>query len=342
MTKKPKVAYLLGAGASYNAMPLVKTMPASMKTHAQHLLTFRESVPDDQQTQLNYGINMSQAIDRYTAEMMALVEHAETHESVDTYAKKLFLTDNVRESFRLKLLLTIYFSHLQRPSAKMDSRYDGLLASILAKGPEGVPRINEEVILLNWNYDLQLPLAFRPYNGDNRMEALFKGLRLVTLDDLDTYAEIPSVVHLNGMATWKPRSSMVPVIPDECTDELEVVKRLMEHFLHGFQHYNPQERLTMLRFAWDNDPNTNTGISKLKEHLTECEVLVVIGYSFPFFNRSVDRMVIGGMPQLRKVYLQSTSSGLKSMASAFKAIPLRDVEVETYDAVDKFMLPPEL
>jgi hypothetical protein len=341
MTKKPKVAYFLGAGASFNSMPLVKTMPESMKTHVQDILSFR-SDPNVNSTELNYGVKLTEAIDRYTAAMMALVEHAKAHESVDTYAKKLFLTGKSREGMLLKILLTTYFSHLQRPSAKIDARYDGLLASILTHGQVGGPQINKEVMMLNWNYDLQLPLAFRPYYIDDRIESLLDGLHLTTLDQLDAYQQIPGVVHLNGLATWQPRSSMAPIIPDGCIDELEVVRHLMQHFLYGVREYNPSPRLSMLRFAWENDPSTEAGILKLKKHLSECEVLVVIGYSFPFFNRGVDRAIIGGMPQLRKVYLQSTNSGLKSMVSAFKAIQLLDVEIETYDAVDKFMLPPEL
>ena len=342
MTMKPKVAYLFGAGASYKAIPLLCDLTKALAEHAKFIQGFRDYDPATSPMQLRGGALLPDTVDRYCTAMLSLVQNASAHASVDTYAKKLFLTDKRIDAFNLKLLLTTYFSFKQKPPAPLDDRYDALFASILTRGKNGFPQVNEDVMLLTWNYDLQLPLAFRPYYYDSRTEYLLQGLGLATLDRVDEYQEIPRVVHLNGLAAWRDRETIMPVIPDFCANDLEQVMRMLDYFLAGDQPYYPGAELTLLHYAWENDARVVAGRTKLIEFLSECEVLVVIGYSFPFFNRTVDREIIGGMKNLTKVYLQSTPNGINDMVNAFKAIPLREVEIETYAAVDKFMLPPEL
>ncbi|MGB3526192.1 MAG: hypothetical protein WBB32_09525 [Flavobacteriales bacterium] len=342
MTKKPKVAYLFGAGASCKAMPLLSGLTEALEKHANFIQGFRDHDPSTSPTQLREGALLPDTVDRYCTAMLTLAKNASAHASVDTYAKRLFLTDKRIDAFNLKLLLTTYFSYKQKPPAPLDDRYDALFASILTRGKNGFPQVNEDVMLLTWNYDLQLPLALKPYYYDSRTEYLLQGLGLATLDRVNERPEIPSVVHLNGIAAWRDRETIMPVIPDICANDLEQVMRMLDYFLAGDQPYYPGAELTLLHFAWENDARVVAGRTKLIEHLSECEVLVAIGYSFPFFNRTVDREIIGGMKSLSKVYLQSRPDGINAMVNAFKAIPLRDVEIETYEAVDKFMLPPEL
>jgi hypothetical protein len=59
-------------------------------------------------------------------------------------------------------------------------------------------------------------------------------------------------------------------------------------------------------------------MDKVKEETKDAEVLVVIGYSFPYFNRSVDRELISNMKDLRRVHFQSPEA--KRLIERFKSI----------------------
>ena len=51
-----------------------------------------------------------------------------------------------------------------------------------------------------------------------------------------------------------------------------------------------------------------TLLQKYKEHLfgniLDTRVLVIIGYTFPFFNREIDREIFLNMPNLEQIYIQ--------------------------------------
>lgn len=345
---KPRVAYLFGAGASANALPMVRDMPLKMEEHAETIRGYRE-VPPPASVKLHGNMPWQSAIDQYANAMHALAENAKGHESVDTYAKKLYFGYRRTEAElkELKILLTTFFSFLQRPACPIDSRYDGFFASLLVDGGS-VPKVAEDVIMLSWNYDLQIPRAFGPYWGDDRIDVLMESLGVTTLDRLSSYQRTPRLIHLNGIAAWENSRTLTPVLPVDASDDIERVGWLLQHFLVGKESWEAlvvrhRHYLTMLRFAWEGDAQTSSGLEKLKEYLSECETLVVIGYSFPFFNRPIDRELIGRMSKLKKVYIQTTPLSVRGVTNAFRAIPLgRELEVEAYDSVDKFLLPPEL
>jgi hypothetical protein len=90
---------------------------------------------------------------------------------------------------------------------------------------------------------------------------------------------------------------------------------------------------THLSYAWEHDKKS-LFYNKLEQGLEETNVLVVIGYSFPFFNREVDKLMLCNyMPHLRKVYFQDMNPD--NIAERFMAInedvpvdnliPIRDI-----------------
>jgi len=338
---KPRVVYLFGAGASCGALPMVSDMPGQMITHANQIRECKGLDITECSIRLPANADYDQTIDEYVEAMTELARHAQAHESIDTYAKKLYLGGKRKALEQLKILLTTYFSYTQMISGKVDSRYDGFFASIMGIDERNFASITDDVLLLTWNYDLQLPLVFKRYWYDLSLEMAMEGLRLTTIESLLNDGPNPKVIHLNGVAAWSYRGLM-PVIPDGI-NRAEQVVRVLDIFIKGRDGLPVDGRLTMVRFAWEDEERIHRCLLRLAEFLDQCEVLVVIGYSFPFFNRMIDRAVIGGMPKLKKVYLQSTENGIKAVASAFKAIPLQNkVDIVLYDSVDKFMLPPEL
>jgi len=82
----------------------------------------------------------------------------------------------------------------------------------------------------------------------------------------------------------------------------------LKHFIKNYLlivHSRKSGIFSKLSFAWEDyeRPEQNI-INKVTTSTKDTEVLVVIGYSFPFFNREVDRKIIGEMKNLKKVYFQ--------------------------------------
>jgi hypothetical protein len=72
------------------------------------------------------------------------------------------------------------------------------------------------------------------------------------------------------------------------------------------------------------------------------EILVIIGYSFPFFNREVDRQILNSMLKLEKVYIQAPDA--TDLAERFEAVrdQIDPPKVIPYKEVGQFLLPNEL
>ena len=81
----------------------------------------------------------------------------------------------------------------------------------------------------------------------------------------------------------------------------------------------------------------------LKGNTQDAVSLVVIGYTFPFFNRNIDRTLFDAMKNLKTIYIQDPNAEnliqnirpvLSDRHSQTKIIPLTNV--------DQFYLPAEL
>jgi len=74
---------------------------------------------------------------------------------------------------------------------------------------------------------------------------------------------------------------------------------------------NQIDPIMYLNFAWENSPNFINKYPTYTNHLNlavekarETEILVIIGYSFPIFNRESDKKMVNSMVNLKKVYIQ--------------------------------------
>ena len=74
----------------------------------------------------------------------------------------------------------------------------------------------------------------------------------------------------------------------------------------------------------------------------ETEILVIIGYSIPFFNRAIDRRIIQEIAStVKRVYIQDTNPNnvLDSLTSLW---PTENIPHKIINSVDQFYVPPQL
>ena len=133
------------------------------------------------------------------------------------------------------------------------------------------------------------------------------------------------------------------------TDKSE--KGKLTSFCYIFDCYNeflknPDGIHTKLNFAWEQTRFTNYEIWKdVESSINESEILIVIGYTFPFFNREVDRKIFNMMPKLRKIYYQDPNA--KNLIENIKPVILNNNAIDEKSIIpitniDQFYLPPEL
>jgi hypothetical protein len=92
-----------------------------------------------------------------------------------------------------------------------------------------------------------------------------------------------------------------------------------------------------IRFAWEDVVRTRFETSKLD--LEEVNTIVVIGYSFPYFNREIDDLILKQIGEIDKIYLQYPEGEHLAIEQRLeKLAPLHSGFVRV-DARDLFYIP---
>ena len=101
-----------------------------------------------------------------------------------------------------------------------------------------------------------------------------------------------------------------------------------------------------ISFAWEKD---DTFIDSILPLVSDAKVLVVIGYSFPYVNRAVDRKLVQNMTSLRSVYIQDmAASDVKQSFETLlsenqqKGVAQQIIRIHSRTSVAQFIIPNEL
>lgn len=317
------ITYLFGAGASAQSLPVVSDIPDRINRQIGYLREYNSA--DIEKQELNNLIN----------DLGGLREVCLNHATVDTYAKKLYVTNQKDQYKKLKLTLSTFLT-IEQILNLVDKRYDSFLASIIPnEGVYALPPIK----ILSWNYDCQFELAGKEYFLGSRTLLDVQGsLNLsdkVTSKTDDADSSSFSMIKLNGSALLWDKNRKTWFEPYFDTSSMQSLDYMIR--LH-WMAMNADVQETM-SFAWEQMPNRFYG--SIKGTVVQTDILVVIGYSFPFFNRDVDREIISSMPNLHKVYIQDPNAS--DIIQTFQAItPSKDIELVPITDTRQFFLPYEL
>jgi hypothetical protein len=105
------------------------------------------------------------------------------------------------------------------------------------------------------------------------------------------------------------------------------------------QFYGNPKIYPLVNFAWESS-HIQDYLAKAEEIAKLTSILVVIGYSFPFFNREIDRRIIRSMTNLTKVYIQDINP--ESIIERLSSIITESKNIIPIEDVEQFYLPPEL
>lgn len=353
-----KIIYYIGAGASYgnknkrelldegteNERLLVHEGLPVVNEIAKSLVAFQEAVRNvDIIASKNYafmdkyktiGTDINCIRSQLLEDIKELHKAAKEHSTIDTYAKKLYLTKQVSQLEKLKNVLATFFIWIQLES-KTDQRYDTFLANILQINNLSLP-LNISVI--SWNYDSQFELAYKNYSNNNL--PIYDKLGENSMQNNQNSGVI---FKLNGSANFGD-FNMVDYILNHREKDVHPLIQLIEYYGHleadtkelGFDFHSH------LSFAWESTVRQKEMITTINQITSDTDAVVVIGYSFPYFNREIDRAIFSKIPSLKTIYIQDPNP--ESVEPSLRAVldENTNVKIEYQKDCTQFYLPREL
>lgn len=386
-----KVTYLIGAGASAHALPVVNGLSERIRIFYNYLCHSREEIRE-------FGPSFNAL-----SHINNLVKEIEEHYTIDTLAKKYYLNygDNDNYKFLKSLLVCyLYFEQIGNKDSivlnesiekwvesteiikeyrienknyfesreynklikslnnTIDYRYDSFFAALLKKDNNKLVLPNN-INIISWNYDAQFELAFSSYESSKNLEIVESQLQLYPSSFVKREFDInrSTIIKLNGSGAFN-NSSLFNDIDLLRTDFSN--NTIFQNFQSLNELWNKKELpITNLRFAWENDVQVLNARQRAKIIMEKSDIIVVIGYSFPTFNRDIDRQIFelfnkrakpglkygdgDRVNKYKKIYIQDTPENAPKIKERLKAIGNNLFEVaEIYDDVDQFLIPYEL
>ncbi|MBA3817104.1 MAG: hypothetical protein H0X29_11420 [Parachlamydiaceae bacterium] len=289
-----------------------------------------------------------------------LATQVEQHASVDTYAKKLTVTEGgIHGLWDFKMTLIAYFLYWQLANLP-DKRYDFLIAGVMHLGTgASYFSMPPNVDVITWNYDLQFEIAFAKYKKLKTIDAVIQEVNCFPRPGNfsifnqpqvnDPYAKKFSILKLNGTAGLHYDSTLIntngelsyplnnPINSDFIFDGpqsgAELTNAILKHYQAMVSSTAPGSKYNNLfSYAWES-----TSVVPPRYIIKEpfdTEVLVIIGYSFPTFNRYVDRFLFENMPKLSKIYYQDPKPQIDVLTKSILSDQQRDQLKRPYSNPD--------
>lgn len=363
------VTYLLGAGASCEAMPVYQNFFDRFKIFASLFLYDKGGKANRVPDKRYIGNSDFESVSRLCKK---LISELSSHRTPDTVAKKYFhrtgKDGNDLKELKQTLILFFLFEQIIDHDIKndlykelygenviesLDKRYDSFIAALLKPVPQNF-LLKENFKVLTWNYDLQFEKAFSnyfPHYDSQILQSKIQSLpKIVDPSAKDFNFNEFGLVHLNGIACEKPVST--PAFPLPTVERYpmgsQVVDQVLScyHRLMTFDDPNRSSQSDLITFAWENlQPDSTIDNSVTLEVATsiaeKTDILVVVGYLFPIFNREIDEYLINKMP-LKKVYVQDLNeSSIKKILEGMLKRKFRQENIETLGYSSSFHIPIE-
>jgi hypothetical protein len=349
-----RITYYLGAGASYFACPIWREQGEMMVELARYFL------PNDDDFLNIDSTGFETDRDKMIHAIGFFGKKALEYNTLDAYARKLYLNESYDELNNLKFSLSAFFTIWQFAKngqiksfklaenrfTALDKRYINLLSICLEKGQaSNLLKLNDNIRFVSWNYDLQLELTYKAFLKDDvTLEYFDKEFGFIP--QIDKPEKQLSVCHLNGFHGFyhsfinghrnfidKYKSLPIEKIVNELVDFYSACQKRQ----CSFDQY--------INYAWEKKLNGNSSLplseiarSQAKKIFSQTDTLVIIGYSFPPFNREIDReLFASGESTITKVIYQDPNASVEYIAEAFDY--RKDIIEIQKDNLEQFVLP---
>lgn len=335
-----KITYLLGAGASYYACPILEKQAEMMIRVANNEigrlhLYCRDGSENTRLPNYTSIIDLNQHNEneyKILFYMGYFGEKAKEYGTIDTYARKLFLNNENIEYRLLKMSVSVFFDlwenfyhkHFfvfeENYFNKIDNRYKSLF-SVLLDNNNGKISLNNDFKFITWNYDLQLEEAFRLFLGDNNS---IKDFDFINSNYLKFKKDINStnndIFHLNGHRGFfrevlqNSEKEFSLNYAGNLDDYWKYLTNLYQATFTGNAKFD-----NYINYAWEHNLN-DAFFQQISKILSETDVLVIIGYSFPAFNRKIDQFMLSKLNKnkVKKIIYQDPNAEEQLISNLFE------------------------
>lgn len=304
----PDKAFILGAGASCAALPLIDGIPKMILDNYE-LIKAKSKIFSS--NKYFSGIDtkpQSELFIEMLRDYEVLLGKIENTRSIDTYARSLNLSGNNDLYLKTKLLLLISLS-LEQISKPIDQRYESFITDVFKNS---LPP--NDCIVLSWNYDSQLERAYSKIMGGLDIVRAKRELKSAYKFE-DNYRflngendKAPFLIKLNGGTTFHNISDKGHTVFDPfskynngiCDDVIVDAVKNYSISRNFKEKYRPS-----LSFVDDQDWNENSILKIALSYLNEIKILTVVGYSFPNYNSEIDFQILSRMNNLQEINIQS-------------------------------------
>lgn len=329
-----KILYILGAGASAQALPISKSVYNGEKRILSGLADSIAEFPFDQIP----GIN-EHFLNILSSRFKFISEGAKLFGDVDTFAKYLHLTNRSGEQLKiLKETLVLYFVLKQRVLEVRDSRYLPWLVAIMEE-----KKFPVNINIFSWNYDFQLQYAISRIIELEKIKKIDDNTSEYTSSNFKHYPTCDpsfenekfksvSLAQLNGVASFADHGDI-----KECLLTLE-----SSEFMNILNEYLFKKKLqNSIRFVWENPRDSKTLANTFLQMTDRVSIIVIIGYSFPFYNRDADKEIFKQLKErgnLRKIYYQDPVLDGQQLYSQFN-LNQNVIEIVHIKQTENFHIP---
>lgn len=267
-----KLVYILGAGASAQAIPTYKDFNSWLSIYLQQLTHIVTKL-----NKLNPDPDVVLKSNHLFTKLESLLKECEYYGTADTLAvacrndkptlnllKALISTFIYSQHFHLNTdHLSLYFEDFRGKKGhygnQVDRRYIRFWASLLGGSENYIP---DNIRFICWNYDFQIKASLHHFIKD---EAL-----------IQHYIRT-NVVYLNG--------SCLPNLNEPYNHQTSLHAGQLDNIINQL---NAPDN-TNLKFSWEKG---STSVNEALNLLKDADEIVWVGYSFPDYNRIVDLELI--------------------------------------------------
>ncbi len=319
------ITYFIGAGASYHCLPLIKTMNSRMQVYRDFLTLLK-----------NQNRLTNKFADQYIEELNELIEIEPKRTQIDAYARELSISNDPISKIkllRLKAILSGYilFEQLRKPKdlvffskeddkpgqssekrpwkkeiqemvhTHIDKRYITFWGNYLDESQQFLP---PNIKIISWNYDSQFESSYSDIKKFN-IEQTQRNLQVYPIGQSTIDLSRSCILKLNGTAGIyndigsKEYSNLFDVQSQDLYKSLDLLIQVLE------SNYEQANNKPLFHFAWENEDAVVYTRSYASKILETTDVLVIIGYSFPDFNRTVDKAIFKNTKRIHRVYYQA-------------------------------------
>ena len=275
MAEEVRIRYILGAGASANAIPTVRDFAGILNLYSAKINSYSREFPK-LATLSNWFNEISKQI--------------QTTFSIDTLAKMYWFRRDLLGYNKIKTVIAVILNLLEL-DRDCDRRYDAFLSALLQRDGQFL-NFPSSIQLVSWNYDFQFASSHRKILNLDIDEMNNVGF-------MDTKNILP-LTNLNGSAfcegTYKVAKPFLNYRIPLSQDGANVFLAFQEELVNAVEITNEKSHWGNIKFSWEEDLSLDEVMA------FKPDVTVVIGYSFPTFNRQVDTILMNHHP--RRVYLQ--------------------------------------